>query len=47
MAPTLSKRGNIQPASPMRRLEPILLKAKGERNRIYQLNIGQPDIETP
>ncbi len=47
MAPKLSKRGNSQPASPMRRLEPVFLQAKKERKRIYQLNIGQPDIETP
>ncbi len=43
----ISKRGKTQPQSPMRRLEGALLKAKNLRDRIYQLNIGQPDIETP
>ncbi|BBB33260.1 aspB aspartate aminotransferase [Thermotomaculum hydrothermale] len=47
MAPKISIRGTNQPASPMRRLEPLFLQAKEVRKRIYQLNIGQPDIETP
>lgn len=47
MAKDISRRGNAQPASPMRRLEGAFLKVRHERSRIYPLNIGQPDIETP
>ncbi len=47
MAPKLSNRGNNQPASPMRRLEPVLLEVKESGKKVYPLNIGQPDIETP
>ncbi len=47
MTPKVSVRGINQPQSPMRRLEGAFLKAKELRDRIYQLNIGQPDIETP
>jgi len=47
MSPKISERGKTQPSSPMRRLEKPFLEAKEKRDRIYQLNIGQPDIETP
>lgn len=47
MAKDISRRGTRQPASPMRRLEGAFLKVRHERSRIYPLNIGQPDIETP
>lgn len=35
------------PASPIRKLVPYADKAKKEGRKIYHLNIGQPDIETP
>ncbi len=35
------------PASPIRKLVPYAEKAKKEGKKIYHLNIGQPDIETP
>ena len=33
--------------SPIRRFNPIAAKAEEEGTKIYKLNIGQPDIETP
>jgi len=35
------------PASPIRKLTPFADKAKLEGKKVYHLNIGQPDIETP
>lgn len=35
------------PASPIRKLTPFADQAKREGKKIYHLNIGQPDIETP
>lgn len=35
------------PASPIRRLVPYAEKAKAQGRKVYHLNIGQPDIETP
>lgn len=35
------------PASPIRKLTPFADKAKREGKKVYHLNIGQPDIETP
>ena len=35
------------PASPIRKLVPFAEKAKKDGKKIYHLNIGQPDIETP
>ena len=35
------------PASPIRKLTPFADKAKSEGKKVYHLNIGQPDIETP
>lgn len=35
------------PASPIRRLMPFAEKAKRDGKKVYHLNIGQPDIETP
>jgi len=35
------------PASPIRKLTPFAEKAKSEGKKVYHLNIGQPDIETP
>lgn len=35
------------PASPIRKLVPYAEKAKQQGRKVYHLNIGQPDIETP
>lgn len=35
------------PASPIRRLMPLAEEAKKRGVRVYHLNIGQPDLETP
>jgi len=35
------------PESPIRKLVPYAEKAKKKGNKVYHLNIGQPDIETP
>jgi len=35
------------PASPIRKLTPFADQAKLEGKKVYHLNIGQPDIETP
>ncbi len=35
------------PASPIRKLTPFADKAKLQGKKVYHLNIGQPDIETP
>ncbi len=45
--PKLSQKGINMPASPIRKLTPYADKAKKEGKKIYHLNIGQPDIETP
>ncbi|VTP98943.1 pyridoxal phosphate-dependent aminotransferase [Sphingobacterium daejeonense] len=45
--PTISQKGNNMPASPIRKLTPYADQAKKEGKKIYHLNIGQPDIETP
>ena len=44
---SISKRGSIMPASPIRKLVPFAEAAKSKGIKIYHLNIGQPDIETP
>jgi aspartate aminotransferase len=43
----ISKRGEQMPASPIRKLVPFAEAAKRKGIRVYHLNIGQPDIETP
>lgn len=43
----LSKRITAMQQSPIRKLVPIAEKAKKEGKKVYHLNIGQPDIETP
>lgn len=45
--PTISKRGEQMPPSPIRKLVPYAEAAKKKGTRVYHLNIGQPDIETP
>ena len=44
---SISHRGTIMPASPIRKLVPYAEIAKSKGIKIYHLNIGQPDIETP
>ena len=43
----LSKRALEFPASPIRKLAPLADAAKLRGVKVYHLNIGQPDIETP
>ncbi len=43
----ISRRGQAVPASPIRKLIPFADQAKKKGIKIYHLNIGQPDIETP
>jgi aspartate aminotransferase len=43
----LSRRALAMPASPIRKLAPLAEAAKSRGTRVYHLNIGQPDIETP
>jgi len=43
----ISVKGQKMPESPIRKLVPFAEKAKEKGIKIYHLNIGQPDIETP
>ena len=43
----ISKRGIEMPASPIRKLVPFAEAAKKRGTKVYHLNIGQQDIETP
>ncbi len=43
----ISERGQKMPASPIRKLVPYAEAAKRNGIKVYHLNIGQPDIETP
>lgn len=43
----ISKRGASMPPSPIRKLVPYAEAAKKKGIKVYHLNIGQPDIETP
>ena len=45
--PTISKKGRIMPASPIRKLVPYAEAAKKRGTKVYHLNIGQPDIKSP
>lgn len=45
--PSISDKSKILPASPIRKLVPFAEAAKKKGIKIYHLNIGQPDIETP
>ncbi|MGQ0829380.1 MAG: pyridoxal phosphate-dependent aminotransferase [Bacteroidota bacterium] len=45
--PKVSIKGTSMPASPIRKLVPYAEAAKKLGRKIYHLNIGQPDIETP
>jgi aspartate aminotransferase len=44
---TISNRGQQMPPSPIRKLVPYAEAAKKKGIKVYHLNIGQPDIETP
>jgi aspartate aminotransferase len=45
--PKISDKGLNMPASPIRKLVPFSDAAKKRGIKVYHLNIGQPDIETP
>jgi aspartate aminotransferase len=45
--PTISNKADTMPSSPIRKLVPFAEAAKKKGVKIYHLNIGQPDIETP
>ena len=44
---SISTRGQEMPPSPIRKLVPYAEAAKKKGIKVYHLNIGQPDIETP
>ena len=43
----ISQRGQVMPPSPIRKLVPYAEAAKKKGIKVFHLNIGQPDIETP
>ncbi len=43
----ISERGQQMPPSPIRKLVPYAEAAKKRGLKVYHLNIGQPDVETP
>jgi aspartate aminotransferase len=45
--PKVSIKGQQMPESPIRKLVPYAEIAKKKGNKVYHLNIGQPDIKTP
>src|SRR5690606_35337416 len=45
--PKISKKGQQMPESPIRKLVPYSEIAKKRGTKVYHLNIGQPDINTP
>nr|WP_315207076.1 pyridoxal phosphate-dependent aminotransferase [uncultured Flavobacterium sp.] len=45
--PKISNKGKQMPESPIRKLVPYSEIAKKKGNKVYHLNIGQPDIKTP
>ena len=45
--PSISKKGHLMPASPIRKLVPYAENAKKNGVHVFRLNIGQPDIKTP
>ena len=47
MSLQVSTRGRAMPASPIRKLMPLADAARRRGVKVYHLNIGQPDIETP
>ncbi len=45
--PKISEKGKRMPESPIRKLVPYAEAAKKAGKKVFHLNIGQPDIETP
>lgn len=45
--PKIAHRGELMPPSPIRKLVPFAEAAKKRGTKVFHLNIGQPDIETP
>lgn len=45
--PKIALRGEHMPPSPIRKLVPFAEAAKKRGTKVFHLNIGQPDIETP
>ncbi len=45
--PTISKKGQLMPESPIRKLVSYAEIAKKNGHKVYHLNIGQPDIKSP
>lgn len=45
--PSISKKGEAMPQSPIRKLVPFAESAKKRGIKVIHLNIGQPDIKTP
>ena len=45
--PNISERAVKMPASPIRKLGPLADAAKGRGVKVYHLNIGQPDLNSP
>lgn len=45
--PKISVKGQLMPESPIRKLVPYAEDAKKRGIKVFHLNIGQPDIETP
>ena len=43
----LSERIHQMQASPIRKLVPLAILSKAKGKKVYHLNIGQPDIQTP
>ncbi|WP_422083915.1 pyridoxal phosphate-dependent aminotransferase [Ulvibacterium sp.] len=45
--PSISRKGQLMPESPIRKLVPFAEEAKRKGIHVIHLNIGQPDIKTP
>ena len=45
--PELSERAVLMPSSPIRKLAPFANDAKARGLKVYHLNIGQPDLNSP
>ncbi|MDE5805238.1 MAG: pyridoxal phosphate-dependent aminotransferase, partial [Paramuribaculum sp.] len=45
--PKISQRGEMMPASPIRKLVPLANEATARGVKVIKLNIGQPDLPTP
>jgi aspartate aminotransferase len=45
--PTVSRKGEAMPSSPIRKLVPFAENAERAGKKVFYLNIGQPDMHTP